>query len=64
MESDRTGTRKAIPAVEGDGSDAVRIQEADELDIANFHPPSGIHDYRVRVFFNNALQATTTFTTK
>jgi hypothetical protein len=47
-------------AVYGDGSDAVRIETGTQY-ITNFHPPSGNHTYTVKVFFNNYLQATTTF---
>ena len=58
------GTVQRFAAVYGDGSDAVRIQEADEHYIANFHPPSGNHTYTVKVFFNDFQQASTTFTTR
>jgi hypothetical protein len=50
-------------AVNGTGSDAVRIDLDKEQYIANFHPPAGKLTYTVAVFFNNYLQASTTFTT-
>ena len=58
------GTVQRFAAVHGDGSDAVRLQEADEHYIANFHPSSGSHIYTVKVFFNGFQQATTNFTTR
>ena len=51
------GNTLRFSAVEGDGSDAVRIE--DEKYITNFHPPSGNHTYTVKVFFNGYLQAST-----
>ena len=58
------GSDQRFAAVYGDGSDAVRIQEADEHYIANFHPPSGNHTYKVKVFFNTFEQASRTFTSR
>lgn len=58
------GPVQRFAAVYGDGSDAVRIQEADEHYLANFHPASGNHTYTVKVFFNGFPQASTNFTTR
>ena len=43
----REGNTLRFSAVEGDGSDAVRIE--DEKYITNFHPPSGNHTYAVKM---------------
>lgn len=58
------GTVLQFTAVQGDGSDSVRIQQDDEQYIANFKPTKGVHTFTIKVFFNDSLQASTTVSTR